>query len=201
MLIRRFPLFMVLLVLGGAGPVAATTVVPPEFSELVNGSDYVVRARVIAITHEVRTTGSQPTPYTKVELEVREVISGTPPSPLVLTLLGGPLNGSELVISGAPRFAVGDEDILFIAGNGRSIFPLYGLMHGRYPILKEASTGREYVARANGQPLTDPAEIALPLADGAMAAVARRVVGAQDALSPLEFATRVKSTRKPTSAK
>jgi hypothetical protein len=184
-----------------AGLATATTVVPPEFPELVNGADYVVRARVAAITHEVRTIGGKSTPFTLVELEVREVISGKPPSPLVLSLLGGPIDGSELVIAGAPRFAVGDEDILFIADNGRSIFPLYGLMYGRYPILKEVSSGREYVTRANGEPLDDTSRVGLPLADGALVSAVSGALRNVQGMTPSDFASRIQASRKPTSAK
>lgn len=181
--------------------VHATTVSPPEFSELVNGADFVVRARVVGISHELRRNGAKTLPYTKVELEVKEVISGTPPSPLVLLILGGPVDGDELVIAGAPRFVVGDEDILFVADNGRSIYPLYGMMHGRYPILREAGTGREIIARSNHQPLGDTAEVSLPLADGATAALARRVAGGGHGLGPTEFVNRIRAARKPAAGK
>ena len=185
--------------LGGllsAAHLSGTTVAPPEFAELVNGSDYVVRARVIGITHEVRTVGSKSTPFTLVELAVREVISGQPPSPLVLTILGGPIDGSELVISGAPRFAVGDEDILFVADNGRSVFPLYGLMHGRYPIQRDASSGREYVTRVNGEPLDDVSRVSLPLIDAALVGTARRAARADQGMSPSDFASQIQASRK-----
>jgi len=108
---------------------------------------------VVGITHEVRTVGAKSTPFTRVALEVRAVISGKPPLPLVPTLLGGPIDGTELVTVSVPRFAVGDEDILFIADNGRSIFPLYGMMHGRYPVRRDASS-RNVLIRAIGPGLT-----------------------------------------------
>lgn len=194
---RQLALLLLTLAFATGVPLGGTTVSPPEFTELVNGADYVVRARVVGITHEIRTIGAKSLPYTLVALEVKEVISGTPPSPLVLTILGGPINGDELSIAGAPRFAVGDEDILFVADNGRSVFPLYGMMHGRYPILREASSGREIVARSNHQPLGDTAEVGLPLADGATGVIARRVAGAGYGLGPSEFVSRIKAARKP----
>ena len=73
----------------GAAPVRATTVVPPKFSELVNESDYIVRAAVKSVTSEWRGVPGQGSIYTLVELDVREVIAGTPPQPLVLEMLGG----------------------------------------------------------------------------------------------------------------
>jgi hypothetical protein len=194
-------LFFVLVSLFSARNLSATTVAPPEFTELVNGADYVVRARVIGISHEVRTIGAKSTPFTLVELEVREIISGKPPSPLVLTILGGPIDGTELVISGAPRFALGDEDILFVADNGRSIFPLYGLMHGRYPIQRDAATGREYVTRVNGEPLDDTSRVSLPLIDDALMGALPTAARGNQGMSPSDFASRIQASRKPTSSK
>jgi hypothetical protein len=198
---RLLRFWVVLVALLSAGHLSGTTVAPPEFAELVNGADYVVRARVVGIRHEVRTIGTKPTPFTLVELEVREVICGKPPSPLVLTILGGPIDETELVISGAPRFALGDEDILFIADNGRSIFPLYGLMHGRYPIQRDASSGREYVTRVNGEPLDDTSRVSLPLIDTAILNTVRSSARRNQGMSPPDFANRIQASRKPISSK
>ena len=63
--------------------VQATTVVAPDFNTLVRDSDYVVRAVVKSITYtEKAKPGKRTLPYSLVELEVKEVIVGTPPSPL-----------------------------------------------------------------------------------------------------------------------
>ena len=66
----------------------ATTVVPPEFEQMVNGSDYIVRAKVKSVSTEIRLRNGFERIYTKVELQVLEVIAGSPPSPLVLTDAG-----------------------------------------------------------------------------------------------------------------
>ena len=63
---------------------------------------------------------------TKVELDVREIIAGTPPSPLVLTMLGGRIGEEELQVDGAPGFRAGDEDILFVRPGARKLFPAFG---------------------------------------------------------------------------
>src|SRR5512141_506778 len=61
----------------------ATSVNAPEFTDLVNQSDFIVRAVVKSVTSEFAKPGSRKI-ITKVELEVREVIAGKPPQPLVL---------------------------------------------------------------------------------------------------------------------
>ena len=55
--------------------VSATSVVPPQFDELVNESDCIVRAVVKSVTSERREKDGKSRIYTFVELEVREVIA------------------------------------------------------------------------------------------------------------------------------
>ncbi len=173
-------------------PVArATTVRPPEFSELVSGSDYIVRGVVTKVTSDFAAPGSKKI-ITKVEIEVTEVIAGTPPTPLVLTMLGGRVGDVAMVVQGAPQFVVGDEDVLFVRGNGKQFYPLTAVMHGRYPVLKDKTTGRAYVARSNLVPLEDTAEVALPITDGAAATMQQRLKSSTRALSPEQFAVQIK---------
>lgn len=174
----------------------ATTVIPPEFPDLVQNSDYVVRARVKSLRNEIQLRNGQELPFTKVELEVREVIAGAPPSTVVLTLLGGQTSdGGELRVEGVPTFSVGDEDILFVRGNGSNFYPLKGVMHGRYPVKFDKKLGREYVARANGVPLAATAEVALPMAEGKVAELLRQMRKVDDALTPSEFVQSIRETR------
>jgi hypothetical protein len=196
---RRYLLFALTLALAIAA--RATSVIPPDFSDLVNGSDYIVRARVKAMTGEIRLRNGHERIYTNVELEVLEVIAGTPPSPLVLTMLGGKSGTKELKVAGAPKFAVGNEDILFVQGNGKAVTPLYAMMHGQYPVLYDKTRRRTYVCRSNLVPLQDAAEVALPLAEGKPAELLRRMVDTSKALSPEEFIKSIKQTRQASSTR
>ena len=165
----------------------ATTVVPPEFDSLVSQADYIVRAVVKSVTAEWRLEGPQRHIITKVELEVREVIAGMPPQRLVLELLGGKIGDEELVVHGVPRFYVGQEDILFIHGNGTQFCPLVALTHGRYPIQRELATGRALVARSNGRPLYSEKDVALPMAE-----IAHPPPAGAQALSAAEFSSKIR---------
>jgi hypothetical protein len=189
------------LVLTLATAARATSVIPPAFSDLVNGSDYIVRARVKAMASESRLRNGHERIYTNVELEVLEVIAGTPPSPLILTMLGGNIGPKELKVAGAPKFVVGNEDILFVQGNGKAVTPLYAMMHGQYPVLYDKARGRTYVCRSNLVPLQDTAEVALPLSEGKPAELLRRMVDPAKALSPQEFIKSIKLTRQTASTR
>ena len=171
-----------------AGPLAATSVVPPAFSELVNGADYIVRARVKSVTPEVRLRNGRELIYSKVELDVLEVIAGTPPQPLVLTMLGGQMGDRKVMIQGAPVFNVGNEDILFVRGNGRVFYPL---------LRDEKQAGRQYVNRSNLVPLLTTDEVAQPMAQGDMAERLRRMRDPSQALSPADFAKAIRNVRRP----
>jgi len=197
----RFGRRLLVLLLGLAclaGPLAATSVVPPAFSELVNGADYIVRARVKSVTPEVRLRNGRELIYSKVELDVLEVIAGTPPQPLVLTMLGGKMGDRKVMIQGAPVFNVGNEDILFVRGNGRVFYPLLALMHGQYPLLRDAQrANRQYVNRSNLVPLLTTDEVAQPMAQGDMAERLRRMRDPSQALSPADFAKAIRNVRRP----
>jgi hypothetical protein len=152
---------------------AATTVEPQPFDTLVTRADYIVRGVVKSSSSEWRESKrGQRYIATKVEVEVLEVLRGTPPSPLVLDMLGGKVDDVELVVDGAPKFNVGDEDILFIKDNGRTLSPLVGIMHGRYPVLREATSGKRYAVRSNGMPLYSEHDVARPMGQLSLTKVA-----------------------------
>jgi hypothetical protein len=172
--------------------VFGTTVVPPSFDKLVSDSDYIVRAVVKSVVSEMRNDGKNRHIITKIELDVREVINGNPPQQLVLEMLGGKVGVEEMVVEGSPKFQVGDEDVLFIRGNKKQFNPLVALMFGRYPIKREARTGREYVVRTNGAALYDEKEVSLPMSD----AGTQRLSAVPDSqpLSVTDFVSRIRTS-------
>ena len=175
----------------------ATTVIAPDFDQLVNESDYVVRAVVKSVTSEYRASPNGRKIITKVEVEVREVVTGTPPARVVLEMLGGKVGDESMVLEGAPQFKVGDEDVLFVSGNGQNIYPLFAIMHGRYPVLREPGTGRIYMARSNQVPLQDTAEVAQAMTDGGAAALPGKGKNPAQALTPEQFVQQIKAAVNP----
>ncbi len=194
----RLSLWLVALALPVLLPsVRATSIIAPDFDRLVNSADYVVRATVRSVSSDWRQNPDNPQkPYigTSVELEVLEVISGTPPSPLVLDLVGGRIGDKELTIDGAPKFEVGQESILFIRGNGRQIIPLVGMRHGHYPVRRDKRANTDQVMRSGGKFLYDVQEVALP--EAAASAAPARDPRARP-LNTGEFTARIRSTLKP----
>jgi hypothetical protein len=186
---RLMPVVCVLLF--AVSPARATTVIAPDFESLVSQADYIVRATVKSITSEYRTTPRGQAIFTKVELQVLETIAGTPPQPLVLDLLGGTVNGVTMRVAGVPQFHVGDEDILFVVANGSQFFPLVGIMHGKYPVKRDAATGSASMARSNGVPLYDVQDIKQ---DMTAALVAKMQHPGQQPLSLEAFTSKIRET-------
>lgn len=178
---------------------AATTVNPPEFADLVNQSDYIVRATVKSVTSDYAAPGSNKI-ISMVEMEVAEVIAGRPPQPLVLRVLGGKVGGREMILEGAPEFKVGDEGIYFVRGNGRQMYPLVAMMHGVYPIKHEAG-GREFMTRSNRVPLRDTAEVSQPMVEGAATELQQRQRSLGEALTPAQFTQHIRDAVKPSNAR
>jgi hypothetical protein len=146
-------------------PLLATTVEPPSLDSLIGQSDYVVRAVVKSTTPEWREHEGRRYIRTAVELDVREVIKGAPPSPLVLDLIGGKIGDDELVVEGMPRLQVGEEHVLFVHGKQRRMMPLVALMHGIYPVMHDTKSGQRYALRSNGMPLYSAQDVSLPLTE------------------------------------
>lgn len=191
-------LLAALLLLPWSNALQATTVAAPEFPDLVNQSDYIVRSVVKSTRAEVVQTPRGRKVYTYVELEVREVIAGVPPSPLVLRILGGRVGKDVMVLEGAPQFQVGDEDILFVQGNGQQIYPLVAIMHGRYPIEKESGGESEFMVRSNMEPLRSTAEVSRPMGEGDSGheSATGPMRSAVPPLSPVEFTRQIRAAIK-----
>lgn len=174
----------------------ATTVLPPDFDALVNRSDYVVRARVVATEPQLTTTADRWKIHTLVELEVLEVIVGEPPAKLVLRFLGGRVGERELVVDGVPQLRVGEESILFIRDNGRALCPLYAMGHGVYPVAEEPATKRRYLVRVDGQPLQSVDEVSRPLVEEATAAEQAKRRDIARAFSPEDFVREIRAAKR-----
>lgn len=197
--------FRGLLALGLAGLLAApciraVTVVAPTFPELVASADTIVRATVTARRCEMRSTSQGRAIFTITTLRVESRLKGTGTESLELTQLGGEIGEERMVIPGLPRFAEGDRDILFIAGNGRTYCPLVGAPHGRYPIVTEAKSGLHFVMRADGRPLDSTTAVVSPLgaepSEGASASAATLPLS----LEQFEAAIREEVNRQATAA-
>ena len=176
---------------------SAMMVAPPAFPELVERAEAIVRATVTDVRAEEFESPQGRGVRTLVTLRVDRTLKGAAGNTVTLTLLGGTVGGRALRIAGMPQFHVNDRQILFITGNGRVLCPLVGITHGRYHVRTDAATGRDYVARDNGVPLTSEDDVALPLS---AAGVVMRLQSPAEALTPADFEARISAVLSQQSA-
>lgn len=168
-----------------------TTVVPLGFDELVDFSERVVRGTVVKTRCEWRSSADSRFIVTIVTIRVDETVLGPDDDTVELHFLGGQLDGKTLEVAGQPVFEIGDEEILFVKGNGESICPLVGMFYGRM-LLVPNSTGRLVVARSNGAPVQSLGQLREPIND---THVARALTTAQSskAMSADDFCEAIRS--------
>lgn len=143
----------------------ATSVIPPSFAELVGESDAIYRGRVTAVQARrvERADGEGSVIKTFVTFAVERVLKGPEQREVTLEFLGGTVGDETMTVSGMPKFSVGAREIVFVQKNGIQFCPLVALAHGRYRVLRDEATAREHIARDNGLPLTNVAEVELPI--------------------------------------
>lgn len=136
----------------------ATTVIPPSFDELVSRAEMIFQGSVTDVRSEWTGEGAQRHIMSYVTLKVEDAIKGKPQSTVTLRMLGGTVGGETMEVTDAPKFKVGDRDILFVENNGTQFVPLVGIMHGRFRVKKDAA-GQDAVFTNEGSPLTDVTQL------------------------------------------
>lgn len=144
------------IILAGTG--LATTVIPPSFDELVSRAEMIFQGSVTDVRSEWTGEGAQRHIMSYVTLKVEDAMKGNPGSTVTLRMLGGTVGGETMEVTDAPKFKVGDRDILFVENNGTQFVPLVGIMHGRFRVKKDA-TGQDAVFTNEGSPLSDVSKL------------------------------------------
>lgn len=153
---KTFRLFLIaavtLLTVNFAG---ATTVIPPSFTELVNEAELIFQGTCTDSKSEWVGEGTQRHIVTYVTFNVEDALKGSPGASYTIRMLGGTVGDTTMEVSDSPKFKPGDRDILFVQHNGEQFIPLVGIMHGRYRVEKDQTTGADKVMTNGGQALSD----------------------------------------------
>lgn len=131
----------------------STTVIPPTFDQLVTDAEMIFEGTVSATRSEWVGQGSDRHIVTYVTFKIVDPIKGTPGAESTLRMFGGTVDGQTMEVADAPRFKVGDRDILFVEHNGTQFIPLVGIMHGRFHVQLDETGVNETIAEDNGAPL------------------------------------------------
>jgi hypothetical protein len=136
-----------------------TTVVPPTFDQLVSQAELIFQGAVTDVRSEWAGAGAQRHIVTYVTFKVEERFKGNAGATYSIRLLGGTVDGETMEVTDAPKFIVGDRDILFVENNGRQFVPLVGISHGRFRVDRDQTTGRDVVMTNERTPLSDVSQL------------------------------------------
>jgi hypothetical protein len=136
----------------------ATTVIPPTFDELVAQAEVIFQGDVTDVKSQWVGEGAQRHIVSYVTFKVEDALKGTPGESYTIRMLGGTVDGETMGVSDAPKFKVGDKDILFVQNNGSQFVPLVGIMHGRFHV-KRDQAGQEVVSNNEDEPVKNVARL------------------------------------------
>jgi hypothetical protein len=151
--------FLASLVTLSLSVVRATTVIPPTFDELVTKADMIFEGTVTGLRSEWTGEGANRHIVTYVSFKIEDPIKGAAGADYTIRMFGGTVDGQTIEVTDAPRFKVGDRDILFVENNGSQFIPLVGIMHGRFHVQADSNGASETIARDNGAALANVAQL------------------------------------------
>jgi hypothetical protein len=134
-------------------PARATTLKRMSVADLSRAAHTIVRVR--CITNSTRwDTGEI---WTFTTFDVEEIWKGSAPAQITVRLLGGRTGNFTSTVSGVPRFAPGEELILFLERTPAQDFSIVSWMQGTFRIARNRATGEEIVTQDTAAfPVFDP---------------------------------------------
>jgi hypothetical protein len=139
--------------------IRATMVVPPTFDQLVEQAELIFRGTVTDVRSVWEGEGAQRHIDTYVTFQTQDSIKGNVDASYTIRLLGGTVGDETMEVTDAPKFKVGDRDILFVEHNNEQFVPLVGINHGRFHVQRDEQTGRDVVLNGEGEPVRDLTKI------------------------------------------
>jgi hypothetical protein len=159
-MVNKFRYFFLIALTGFCLSVAwGTTVVPPTFEEMVSQAEVIFQGAVTDVRSEWAGAGTQRHIVTHVTFRVEDKFKGKVGGTYSIRLLGGTVDGETMEVTDAPKFNVGDRDILFVENNGRQFVPLVGISHGRLRVDRDQTTGRDVVMTNERKPVSDVSQL------------------------------------------
>ena len=135
--------------------VKATTVIPPTFEQLVKQADFIFQGTVTDSRSVWEGEGGQRHIETYISFKVEDSVKGDAGSSFTIRMLGGTVGDETMEVTDAPKFKVGDRDILFVEHNFDQFVPLVGIGHGRFHVQRDERTGRDVIVNAEGEAVRD----------------------------------------------
>jgi hypothetical protein len=152
--------FVVLSVVSLVLPAArATTVIPPTFDELVTQAEAIFEGTVTGTRSEWTGEGANRHIVTYVTFKIEDAIKGAVGAEYSIRMFGGTVGDQTIEVTDAPKFKMGDRDILFVEHNGSQFIPLVGIMHGRFHVQTDATGANEKITKDSGAAMANVAKL------------------------------------------
>src|SRR5437868_14117127 len=139
---KKQNLLLLVLIAISLASVKATTVVAPTFDQLVQQAELVFQGTVTDVKSVWEGQGGQRHIETYVTFQIGENVKGDAGASYTIRMLGGKVGEDALVVEGAPKFEVGDREILFVEHNYDQFVLLVGIDHGRFHVQSDQATGQ-----------------------------------------------------------
>ena len=166
--------------------VTATTVIPPTFEQLVRQAELIFQGTVTDVKSFWEGEGAQRHIETYVTFQIADNVKGEAGNSYMIQMLGGTVGDETMLVTDAPKFKVGDRDILFVEHNYDQFVPLVGIGHGRFHVQRDEETSRDIIVNDEGEPVRDVTKIGRE----------EESVSAADAISPEQLKSAVKNQLK-----
>ena len=135
-------------------PARATTLKRMSVADLSRVAHTIVRVR--CVTNSTRWDAGEI--WTFTTFDIKETWKGSAPAQITVRLLGGNAENLTSTVSGVPRFAPGEELILFLERTPAQDFSIVSWMQGTFRIGHNRTTGEEIVTQDTAAfPVFDPA--------------------------------------------
>ncbi len=135
-------------------PTCATTLERMSLQQLARRADVVARVTCLASASQWERGQI----WTRTEFEVAETFKGLLPRYVSVRLPGGRVGHLAATIQGVPRFAPGEQAILFLARTPADEFTVLSWMQGSFRIARDPRTAQEKITQeSSGMAVFDPA--------------------------------------------
>src|SRR5215831_19150048 len=145
------PALLACFMLALAAAANATTAIIPSDDQMVISSRAIIRGRVIS--QSCGFDSRHNIVYTYVTLRIREVLKGEIGSPeIVLKEPGGQVANRGSILFGSPRFASGEEVILYLDTWPDGSLRVHDMFLGKFTVLRDEHSGRLFAVRGVSDP-------------------------------------------------
>jgi hypothetical protein len=143
-MIRKFAaLALMAISFAATAPVLATTLKRMSLADLSRAAHTIVRAH--CLSNSTRWDAGEI--WTFTTFDVGEVWKGSTPPQITVRLLGGKSGNLTSTVSGVPRFAPGEELVLFLERTPTQDFSIVSWVQGTFRIAHNPTTGEEIVTQ------------------------------------------------------